>query len=311
MKDNIINRIVFLIVGILLGVVLTIAIMPKKVAKLSDGSEEVVTVGNRSISADEYYGMLKGEDKLSVLLRNIDVNLLKDKYTNQEKESSEYAEKRYKTFLDQAQLYGYDEKTGLQQYGYSNKEDFINYLKDDYYLNKYYEEKLSGLITDNELQDYYATNYFAPKHVYVFSVQDDTTQLNQISKELKKGMKISKVISKYSDIPYNEIDITFTDNSYGQDFLTTITSLKKGDVSSVLQSNVFGNYVVYVESVGEKQSYEDVKDQLKEAAMTAKESEDPNTMYKVMIDLQKENNISFKDSYLNDLYKKYVNEHYK
>ena len=73
MKDNIINRIVFLIVGILLGVVLTIAIMPKKVAKLSDGSEEVVTVGNRSISADEYYGMLKGEDKLSVLLRNIDL----------------------------------------------------------------------------------------------------------------------------------------------------------------------------------------------------------------------------------------------
>ena len=79
----------------------------------------------------------------------------------------------------------------------------------------------------------------------------------------------------------------------------------------LIQSNVFGNYVVYVESVGEKQSYEDVKDQLKEAAMTAKESEDPNTMYKVMIDLQKEKNISFKDSYLNDLYKKYVNEHYK
>lgn len=311
MKENIVNKIVYIIVGVLLGMVLMLVLMPKKIAKLSDGSEEVVSVGDRSISAEEYYSMLKNEDKLSILLRNIDVNLLKEKYPNQDKESSEYAENRYKTFLDQGQLYGYDEATSLKQYGYNNKNDFINYLKDDYYLNKYYEEMLISSYSADELYQFYINNYFAPKHVYVFSVQDDTTELNKIVKDIKKGTKISKIISKYSEIPYNEIDVTFTETAYGEDFVTTVNALKKGEVSSVLSSTVFGNYVVYVDSIKEKESYEDVEQQIKDFAMTAKESEDPNSMYKVMIDLQKENNISFKDSELNELYKKYVNEHYK
>ena len=95
MKKEMIHNIIYVILGIIIGVLIMLAVWPKRIAQLSDGSEAVVTVGDKSFSANEYYEMLKGKDKLTTILREIDLYLTKQKYPNRETESTNYANERY------------------------------------------------------------------------------------------------------------------------------------------------------------------------------------------------------------------------
>ena len=133
---------ILLIIGVIVGIVATIILLPKKVSKLSDGSEEVVRMGDVRVSANEYYSALKSEDRLNILLRHINVSVLKKRYSNLEEDAKKYAEERFDSFKQQAELYNYTVEDALKQYGYTDRDDFIKYVSDDYYLNQYYMEYL-------------------------------------------------------------------------------------------------------------------------------------------------------------------------
>ena len=311
MDKELTNKIICLVIGILIGIIIMVIFMPKRIAKLSDGSEEVVNLSTRSISADEYYKLLKKQDKLSVLLREIDVSIIKGLYPNQDKESLDYANERYQTFLEQANLYGMEEKEALSSYGYSSKEEFIDYLKNDYYLNKYYQSKLIEQYKEEDFKSFYDNNYFDTRTVYIFSDASTTEVLGKIKNKLDKGSTPAKIISEFPGVAYNNIDISFMDYQYGEDVINAVKNLSKGKTSGILTNEVFGNYIVYVSNVHSSTKYEDVKESIKNYFMDNAEKNDTNVMYKIMIDLQKEYGIDFKDTELKDLYNKYVAEHTK
>ena len=309
MKKEMIHNIIYVILGIIIGVLIMLAVWPKRIAQLSDGSEAVVTVGDKSFSANEYYEKLKGKDKLTTILREVDLYLTKQKYPNRETESTNYANERYDMFVSQAEAYGMDEATALEQYGYSSKKEFMDYLKDDYYLNQYYNEKLENRYTEDELKAYYDLNYFTPRSIYLFS-DTDKSRVDSIKKKMDKGTKVSDIVGK-GLIAYNQVDITFMNTEYGTEVLSRASTMKKGEVSDVFQHESFGYVFIYVEDVKETQPFEDIKKDILEIMLQRLEEEDPNIMYKVMIELQKENNIVFNDSELQKEYNEYVKEHNK
>ena len=304
------ERIITLVIGILIGGLLMFIISPKRIAKLSDGSDEVVSVGNIKISANQYYDILKKEDRLNNLLRYISISLAKEKYPNQDSEAQAYGEQKYNEFVQQGQLYNYTEEQLLQEYGYTNKEEMIEYIKDDYYSNKLYEDKVNSRFSEEELRENYNNNYFEPRHVYIFSTSNKS-DLEKVRKAIKSGTNIDKVVSKYSSVAYNEADFTFTLTQYGMDLLNTIKKMNKGEVSSINNNDVFGYYIVYVTSVGNKQEFEEVKEDIINSLFEKLQQEDPYITYKIPIDVYTENNINFKDSELKKKYEEYVKEYYK
>ena len=311
MNKELVNKLICILIGLVIGILLMIIINPKRIAKLSDGSEEIVKVNNKSISANEYYTLLKGKDNISMLLRHIDVLILKDKYKDREDKALEYAKDRYDTFIRQGELYNMDEEALLSYYGYSNKDDFMSYLKDDYYLHTYYEEVMKDKISEDDLKKYYDENYFPDKHIYVFSSATSSNDLNKIKKELDKGESVNNILKKYNKVASNDMDITFTDTSYGIDILGVVKNLNKNKTSPILNNDVFGYYVIYVDKVGEKQDFYDVRDKILNVKYDELEEEDNNLMYKVMLDLEKENNIKFSDTELEKKYKAYKDKYYR
>jgi hypothetical protein len=193
--------------------------------------------------------------------------------------------------------------------GYTKKDEFINYLKDDYYLNKYYESKLTEVYTEDDYKSFYDKNYFPTKGIYIFSDSTNKNKLKEIKNKLDKGTKVSKILSTYTDIPYNQIDINFTDFQYGEDVLNIVKLLGINKTSSIVENEVFGNYFVYVYDAKENQSYDDVRSSIEDYFMNKAEQDDPNVMYKIMIDLQKEYKLEFKDDELKEAYNKYIAEH--
>lgn len=309
MKE-IIKYLLLILLGAFIGFVLTVILLPKKVSKLSDGSEEVVSAGSVRVSANQYYNKLKSEDSLNILLRHINLELIKAKYPNQEEEAKKFAEKNYETFKQSYEMYGMNEKDALSQYGYRSKEDFIQYISEDYYINKYVEDTLGSRVNEEELKQKYIETYFPTKHVVIFSNSSSKNDLSKIKKALKTK-KLSDVLRTYTSTPYNEIDIDFVTTIYGEDILNKVKLLNANETSAISSNDTYGNYFIYVESVEESQDFATVKSNMLSAELEKMEQEDPYIVYKVMIDLQKENNIDFKDEVLKEKYEEYVKEYYK
>ena len=304
------NRLILVIIGVAIGIAGTILFSPQKIAKLSDGSGEVVSVGNISVSANEYYSLLKDEDRLNTLLRYINTRLIKDKYPNRENEAKEYAEQQYSTFKQQIELYNVAEEDALAQYGYKDKDDFIKYTSEDYYMETYYNDTMKSRVNVDEIKEQYDKTYFPTKHIYVFS-SDNKNTLNKIKKQLDKGTNVNKVLSSNPSITYNDFDFTFYMTSYGEDMLNTVKETKTGKTSSIANDSIFGQYFIYVQTEGTTQTFDEVKDEMIEEAVYNLEAEDENIAYKVMLDLQKDNNIDFKDEKLKEAYEEYKKEFYK
>lgn len=297
----------FLLLGLVIGILIMALSWPKRIAKLADGKEVIVTTDGNTYTADDYYDLLKGQDNINSILRKINIDLTKSMYPNQESDSVNYANDRYNTFVSQADAYGMTEADALKQYGYNSKDDMLAYLKDDYYLNKYYVDKLTEKVSENDLKKQYDDYYFASRKAYLFS-SIDKTELDDAKKQLDKGVNPSKIIND-NKVAYNDITYTFTDTSYSQNLSNAILMTSKESTSNIFQDETYGYAFVYVYDIEESKPYEEVKDSLLDRALTSLEQTDPNINQKIMIELQEKNNISFKDTALKDLYDKYKKEY--
>ena len=80
------EKIKYIIIGLVIGLIIMGIVWPKESAKLSDGSNVVVEAGDVQISADQYFKKLKDNDNLKYLLRMLDLSLTKELYTDADRE---------------------------------------------------------------------------------------------------------------------------------------------------------------------------------------------------------------------------------
>ena len=292
--------------GIFIGSIFMLMLWPDRIAKLADGSEPIVTLNDKTYTADDYYKTLKDHDNIDVLLRMINVDLTKKIYGIQDNESTNYANERYDTFLAQTNSYGLTEEEALSQYGYSNKQDMIEFLKDDYYLNKYYTDKLSSRYSDEDLRKQYEDYYFPTRKVYLFSSLKKE-DLDKAKKSLDKGSSAQSIISG-NTVAYNDITYSFMDTYYSDTISTAMLMTSLNKTSNIFQDDTFGYAFVYVYEIEDNKSFEDVKDDILNYTLDKLEETDKNISQKIMLELQEENNILFKDTSLSDIYERYKME---
>ena len=309
--------------GVLITVLIAFLIWPDRIAALKNGEEPVVTVGKNTYTADELYENMKDYYSVSLLLDDIDNDLLtklypeNDEMTEEVNSNAEYYLNMYE------QYYGYSEEEFLEKNGFSSYNAFLDYLKLDYRRNKYLDDYLEEKLTDDEIQKYYDEKVFGDintQHILVevssseddgkLSDEDAKKLAEEIITKLNDGTSWEKVQEEYKDkITFEDLGYQSWDASLEESFMTALQDMEENSYSEEPVKTSYGYHVIYRLDQKEKPSLKKSKDTIIEKIVTNKKSEDSNLLYKSLISLREENKIDFKDTVMKSKYEDYCKQY--
>lgn len=307
-KEN--NKsLIFMVIGIIIGVLVMGILWPERIAKTKDGEEIIVKLKNASITADDLYSELKSNGGINALLQLVDSAILNDKY-DLDKEAKEYAKEQSEYYYNMyEQYYGYTKEDFLSGNGFKDETAFLEYLEEQYLFEKYYNDYLGSLVTDIEVENFYKDKVFGDKYVYVFSSTNEKNSLEKVRSAIKKGTKISKIEDKYKDVVVNELgEVNFATGSFSENFYNELMKLEKEQYSKVFQDETYGYVVLYVSEADKKPELKDVKDQIIEVVGQEKGNTDSTLYVKAFDELRKAYGMKFYDDALKKEYDKTIKE---
>lgn len=309
--------------GVLITVLIVLIIWPDRIATLKDGSQPVVKVGNETYTADELYESMKSYYSVSLLLDDIDNDLLTELYPEDD-EMTEEVESNAEYYLNMyEQYYGYTEEQFLQANGFSSYNAFLEYLKLDYRRSLYLDDYIEENLTDEEIQDYYDENVFGDintQHVLVeVSSSDDDGKLSdedakalaeEIITKLNDGTSWETIQEEYKDkITYEDLSYQSWDASLEESFMTALKDMEDNSYSTEPVKTSYGYHVIYRIDQKEQPSLKETKEAIIENLATEKKSEDSNLLYKALISLREEKNIDFQDTVMKEKYEDYCDQY--
>ena len=295
---------------LLLGVCSLLLCGCGKIPTLSNGDEAVVTFKDgEMISANDFYEEIKNSFGLSTLVNMIDKYIYENEFADSMEDANTYAE----AVIDQLRLsYETEEQllSFLQSYGFQSVEAYQNVMYINYLQNIAIETYVKDNITDEELEDYYENSVYPDmtiSHILITpDVTDDMSDEETEEAEAEAQETINTIISELNDAKDNDEDITEVfarlaeeysddddtkddggnlgeinigslDSSYDE-LVRAASELEDGEYSTELITTELGYHVILKTATGEKDSYDDVLDQMKEAIATDKLSEDQSLM---------------------------------
>ena len=303
----------------------------KKIPKLSNGEEAVVTFkGGDKISVDELYEEMKSEYAQEMLINMVDKKILEDKYKDKIDEATESLNA---TMDNLEQVYGDSLADTIKQYTGYSVEQFKNltYLSNlkEYAITDYAKAQ----ITDKEIKKYYEDEIVSDikvSHILITAkVTADMTDEEKAAAEKEAKEKIDSIINELKNTKKTEIADKFAElaNEYSEDtarkdkggslgFINkdTLSSeykelvdaaykLKDGEYSTKVITTELGYHVIYRAETKEKAELEDVKDTILDALSTKYITENPVANVKAMQELRKEYGVEIVDT---DIQTKYA-----
>lgn len=309
--------------GVLLTTLVAFIIWPDRIAALKNGEEPIVKVGKENYTADELYEMMKDYYSVSLLLDDIDNDLLTklypedDEMTNAVNDDAEYYLNMYK------QYYNYTEEQFLESNGFSSYNAFLDYLRLDYRRNKYLDEYVEKNLTDKEIEDYYNKNVYGDintQHVLVeISSSEDDEKLSdedakklaeEIITKLNDGTSWETIQKDYKDkITYEDLGYQAWDASLEESFMTALKEMEDNTYSEEPVKTSYGYHVIYRIDQKEAPTLKDIKETIVKKLVTNKKADDKDLLYKALIALREENKIDFKDTVMKDKYDTYTKQY--
>ena len=281
-----------------------------KIPTLSNGDEAVVTFKDgEMISANEFYEEIKNSFGLDTLLNMIDKYIFEAEFPDEIENGKAYAE----AAIEQLRTsYGSDEEllSALQYYGYQTVEAYQNFVYISYMQNIAIETYVRDNITDEELQEYYENDVYPDmtiSHILVAAdVTDDMSDdekeeaenkaketiqdiIDQLNEARENGEDVEKVFAElakeYSEDDdtkedggsLGEINIGDLDSNYDE-LIKAASELKDGEYSTEVITTELGYHVILKTATGEKASYDDSVDSMKDAITQDKLDEDQSLM---------------------------------
>ena len=309
--------------GVLLTTLIVFIIWPDRIAALKNGEEPVVKVGKENYTADELYEMMKDYYSVSLLLDDIDNDLLTKLYpedeemTNAINDDAEYYLNMYK------QYYNYTEEQFLESNGFSSYNAFLDYLRLDHRRNKYLDEYVEKNLEDKEIEEYYNDNVYGDintQHVLVeISSSEDDGKLSdedakklaeEIITKLNDGTSWDTIKEDYKDkITYEDLGYQAWDASLEESFLTALKEMEDNTYSEEPVKTSYGYHVIYRLDQKEAPSLKEMKETIVKKLITNKKADDKDLLYKALIELREEKNIDFKDTVMKDKYETYTKQY--
>lgn len=306
------------VAGVLSTLFVVILIWPDRIAKLEDGTEPVAEINNLVVTADELYEDMKAVYSVSYLLDKIDNKILVEKYPETDEMNDELQKEAESYYSIYEQYYGTSKEDFLAGNGFASERAFIEYLRLQYRRNKYAEDYIKGLVTDSEIDKYYADEVYGDintKHILVkvdsSATDEEKTEAEKLAKEiitkLNEGKTFDEVKEEYKDsITYEELGYKSYNASLESAYMKEMENLSNESYSKTPVKTSYGYHVVYRIDQKEKPALEDVKEEIIESLASKKSSEDTNLSYIALDKMRTEAGIKFHDTVLEEKYNKYI-----
>ena len=310
-----------------------------KIPTLSNGDEAVVTFKDgEMISANDFYEEIKNSFGLDTLLNMIDKYIFESEFPDEMENGEAYA----KAAIDQLRTnYETEEELlqALQYYGYQTVEAYQNFVYISYMQNVAIEAYVRNNITEEELQDYYDNDVYPDMTISHILITPDVTddmsdeekeeaentakeQIENIIDELNEAKdngediestfaKLAKEYSEDDDTKddggnLGEINIGSLDSNYDE-LIKAANSLKDGEYSTEVITTELGYHVILKTATGEKASYDDSVDSMKDAITEDKLNNDQSLMVDAIRYYRDLYELDIVDSELDNQYSIYMN----
>ena len=310
-----------------------------KIPTLSNGDEAVVTFKDGDmISANDFYEEIKNSFGLDTLLNMIDKYIFEAEFPDEMENGEAYA----KAAIDQLRTnYETEEELlqALQYYGYQTVEAYQNFVYISYMQNVAIEAYVRNNITEEELQDYYDNDVYPDMTISHILITPDVTddmsdeekeeaentakeEIENIIDELNEAKdngediestfaKLAKEYSEDDDTKddggnLGEINIGSLDSNYDE-LIKAANSLKDGEYSTEVITTELGYHVILKTATGEKASYDDSVDTMKDAITEDKLNSDQSLMVDAIRYYRDLYELDIVDSELDNQYSIYMN----
>ena len=310
-----------------------------KIPALSNGDEAVVTFKDGDmISANDFYEEIKNSFGLDTLLNMIDKYIFEAEFPDEMENGEAYAE----AAIDQLRTnYETEEELlqALQYYGYQTVEAYQNFVYISYMQNVAIEAYVKNNITEEELQDYYDNDIYPDMTISHILITPDVTddmsdeekeeaentakeEIENIIDELNEAKdngediettfaKLAKEYSEDDDTKddggnLGEINIGSLDSNYDE-LIKAANSLKDGEYSTEVITTELGYHVILKTATGEKASYDDSVDTMKDAITEDKLNSDQSLMVDAIRYYRDLYELDIVDSELDNQYSIYMN----
>ena len=312
--------------GILLTTLIAFIIWPDRIATLKDGTQPVVKVGKNTYTANDLYENMKDYYSVSLLLDQIDNDLLTKLYPQSDEMEEEVKSNAEYYFNTYKQYYNYTEEQFLEKNGFSSYNAFLDYLRLDYRRNKYLDDYVEKNLTDDEINKYYNDNVFGDintQHILVEvksdSDKEDSEKLSdedakklaeEIITKLNDGTSWEQIQKDYKDkVKYEDLSYQSWDASLEESFITALKDMEDNSYSTEPVKTSYGYHIIHRLDQKKKPSLEKSKDKIIEKLVADKKSKDSNLLYKSLISLREEKKIDFSDTVLKSKYEAYCKQY--
>lgn len=303
------------VAGLLIGLGIMIIFMPERIAELEDGTQPVASIDGKVFTADELYEDMKDYYSVSLLLDNIDRTILEEMYPTDDEMMTSVRETA-DSYIAQYEQYGYTEEQFLSGNGFANYDEFVEYLTLDYRRNLYFDDAVKDSITDDEINYYYEDEVFGDidsKHILIptgndgdLSDEDAKALAEEIIGKLNNGATFDEVKDEYEDqITYEELGYQAFNASLEDAYMDALKELDNDTYTKEPVQTSYGYHIIYRIDQKEKPSLDDVKDSVIEVLASEKKADDANLLYKLLIQLRKDNGLEFNDTVMKSKYDSY------
>lgn len=282
-----------------------------KIPTLSNGDEAVVTFKDGDmISANDFYEEIKNSYGLDTLINMIDKYVFEKEFPDEIENAEAYGE----ASVDQLISYTGSEEDALtyvqQYYGYQTLDAYKNFTYIGYLQSIAIEQYVKDNITDEELEEYYENDVYPDmtiSHILITpDVTDDMSEDEQTEAEDAAKAQIEDIIAELNEAKENgedieevfanlaeeysedddtkddggnlgEINIGDLDSNYDE-LIKAASELEDGEYSTEVITTELGYHVILKTKTGEKASYDDSVDSMKDAIAQDKLSTDQSLM---------------------------------
>ncbi len=308
-----------------------------KIPKLSNGDEAVVEFKDGDkISVNELYEEIKNNYGLNALLNMVDEYIYDKELSDVKEDANTYAD----SYISQLRQ-NYDSEDQLLQAlssrGYQSIDAYKKVLYLSYMQNEAIEKYVRDNITEDELKKYYDEEVYPNmtlSHILITpEVTDDMKdedkekaekeakdKINNIIKELNKAKNedIASVFEKLAKEnsqdegtkdkggSLGEINIGSLNGQYDE-LIKAASELEDGKYSTEVITTELGYHVILKTKTGEKKSYEDSLDSMKDKITTDKLTNDSSLIPEAIKSYHEKYDLDIIDSELDSQYGRYMN----
>ena len=304
----------------------------KKISKLENGKDAVVSFKDSKISVDDLYNEMKDKYALQVLIDLIDKEVLTEEYKDN-KTIDENVDKQVDYMIT---TYGNgDEKALLEitksQLGISTMEELKAEIKLSYLREEAIYDYAKSLVSKDDVQKYYDEKIFgdiSAKHILITPDVDSNAtdaektkaeeaalkKAKEVITKLNKGEDWDKLAKEYSSDSSNKdkggLLGDFVHGDMAEEFENAAKELEEGKYTTTPVKTTYGYHIIYKVSQKEKPELSVVEDDIIEELANDKLNSDATLQITALEEIRKKYGMDIEDSELSTQYKNYI-QNYK